>query len=268
MADRYVPHAFSDIDAHPDPRRLVASLNRLEAEPFFVAYKRRLRELLRARPGQRFLDVGAGTGDAAGRLAGETGAQVTACDLSMAMCAAMKTATGLPRVAAADVHRLPFKDATFDGAWADRVLQHVDDPEQALYEMLRVIRPGGRVVVCDPDTATQALDIGDHDLAAKILTLRQKASIRHGTFARRAAGLLTARGLRDVEVEARVLLVRDQRTVDRTMGIRDWADAFADRGHLDRSEAHRFNTLLDDAIRDRRFLYAVTYFLTSATLPV
>ncbi|WP_240351652.1 hypothetical protein [Streptomyces olivoreticuli] len=54
---------------------------------------------------------------------------------------------------------------------------------------------------------------------------------------------------------------------DGTMGIRDWAGVFADRGHLDRSEAHRFDTLVDDAIRAGRFLYAVTYFLTSATLP-
>ncbi|WP_229327697.1 hypothetical protein [Streptomyces sp. UNOC14_S4] len=71
MANHYVPHAFSDIDAHPDPGRLVASLHRLSDEPFFASYKQRLRELLRARPGRKFLDVGAGTGEAARRLADE-----------------------------------------------------------------------------------------------------------------------------------------------------------------------------------------------------
>ncbi|GAA0381022.1 methyltransferase domain-containing protein [Streptomyces blastmyceticus] len=266
MSNRYAPHAFSHIDAHHDPVRLVDALHRLESEPFFVSYKQRVRDLLRARPGRRFLDVGAGTGHAARELAAGTGAEVVACDLSRTMCAEMKK-TGLRRVAVADSHRLPFADASFDGAWADRVLQHVEDPGRALDEMLRVIRPGGRIVVCDPDTATQVLDIEDHDLADKILALRRTAGIRHGTFARRVPGLLTARGLVEVEVEPRTLVVRDQRTVDGTMGIRDWAGAFADRGHLDRSEAQRFDALVDDAIRGGRFLYAVTYFLTSATLP-
>ncbi|MFF4529392.1 methyltransferase domain-containing protein [Streptomyces sp. NPDC001407] len=266
MGRRYVPHAFSHVDAQPDPGRLVATLNRLRDEPFFASYKRRVRELLRAGPGRSFLDVGAGTGDAARELAAGSGARVVACDLSRTMCVEM-TRAGLSEVAVADSHRLPFRDASFDGAWADRVLQHVEDPGRSLDEMLRVVRPGGRIVVCDPDTATQVLDIEDHQLADKVLTLRRNLAIRHGTFARRVPGLLTARGLTGIEVEPRTLLVREQRTVDGTMGIRDWADVFADGGHLDRSEAHRFNTLVDEAIREGRFLYAVTYFLTAATLP-
>ncbi|MEU3752965.1 methyltransferase domain-containing protein [Streptomyces olivoreticuli] len=207
MGDFYVPHAFSNIDAHPHPVRLVNALYRLRTDPFFVSCKQRLRQLLQAQPGQRYLDVGAGTGDAARELAEESGAQVIACDLSRTMCATMKH-TGLQHVAVADSHRLPFKGAAFDGAWADRVLQHVEDPDRALEEMLRVIRPGGRIVVCDPDTATQALNVEDHRLAAKILGLRQTASIRHGTFARRVPGILTARGLLDVQVEAHTLVVR------------------------------------------------------------
>ncbi|MEV4441563.1 methyltransferase domain-containing protein [Streptomyces sp. NPDC049577] len=266
MGDSYVPHAFSDIDAHPHPLRLVNTLHRLRSEPFFVSYKQRLRELLQAQPGRRFLDIGAGTGDAVRELADETGAEVVACDLSRTMCAEMKHA-GVRQVAVADSHRLPFRDAAFDGAWADRVLQHVADPGRALDEMLRVVRPGGRIVVCDPDTATQALNIEDHRLAAKVLGLRQTSGIRHGTFARRVPGLLTTRGLLDVKVEPRTLLVRDKRTVDGTMGIRDWADVFADLGYLDRAEARRFNALLDDAIEGGQFLYSVTYFLTSATMP-
>ncbi|GHF54002.1 hypothetical protein GCM10010218_39040 [Streptomyces mashuensis] len=265
MGDTYVPHAFSHIDAHPQPVRLVNALHRLRSEPFFVSYKQRLRDLLQAQPGQRLLDVGAGTGDAVRELEEATGAVAVACDLSRTMCAEMKHA-GVRQVAVADSH-LPFKDAVFDGAWADRVLQHVEDPGRALDEMLRVVRPGGRIVVCDPDTATQALNIEDHRLASKILGLRQTSSIRHGTFARRVPGLLTACGLLDVEVEPRTLLVRDKHTVDGTMGIRDWADVFADLGSLDRAEAGHFNALLDDAIESGQFLYSVTYFFTSATMP-
>ncbi|WP_344962937.1 methyltransferase domain-containing protein [Streptomyces thioluteus] len=46
----------------------------------------------------------------------------------------------------ADAHHLPFRAGSFDGAWADLVLQHVADPGRVIDEMLRVVLPGGRVV--------------------------------------------------------------------------------------------------------------------------
>ncbi|MEV5508018.1 methyltransferase domain-containing protein [Streptomyces orinoci] len=265
MADRYVPHAFSDIDSHPDPARLVAALNRLSAHPFFAAYRQRAGELLGARRGSRLLEVGAGTGEAARRLAAQTGAEITVCDLSAVMCGEMR-GCGLTRVAVADAGQLPFRDRIFDGVWADRVLQHVSDPERALAEMVRVVRPGGRIVVCDPDTGTQALELADQRLAARVLELRRTVNIRHGTFARRTPGLLAGHGLADVRVEARTLVIRDAREVGGAMGIRDWAEVYARRGYLSRPEADRFNALLGEAIESGRFLFAVTYFLTSGTV--
>jgi hypothetical protein len=61
---------------------------RLAAEPFYGADKRRLRELLRARPGGRYLDVGAGTGDSALGLHAETGAWAVGADSSLTMAIA------------------------------------------------------------------------------------------------------------------------------------------------------------------------------------
>ncbi|MEU1377384.1 methyltransferase domain-containing protein [Streptomyces triculaminicus] len=265
MANRQAPYPFSNVDAHPDPGRLIDILYSLRSETFYVSYKQRLLELLRARPGQRFLDVGAGTGDAAGKLSATIGVDVVACDLAKVMCAEMRK-NGPRQVAVADVHRLPFRDAAFDGVWADRVLQHVEDPGHALGEMVWVIRPGGRIVVFDPDSGTQALNIEDQRLAARVLSLRQAVSLRHSTVARRVPGILTALGLQEVHVETRTLLVRDREAVDRVTSIRGWADAFADLGRLERAEARRFNILVEEAIRSGRFLYSVTYFLTSATV--
>jgi predicted O-methyltransferase YrrM len=74
MSRPHVPHAFTAVDSQPQPAQLVHILRRLAAEPFYGAYKRRLRDLLRARPGGRFLDVGAGAGDSALALAAESGA--------------------------------------------------------------------------------------------------------------------------------------------------------------------------------------------------
>jgi len=62
-------------------------------------------------------------------------------------------------VVVADAHSLPFPSESFDGAWADRTFQHLADPLAALRELVRVVRPGGRIVIADPDYGTQVVNI-------------------------------------------------------------------------------------------------------------
>jgi SAM-dependent methyltransferase len=260
-----VAHAFTAVDAQPRPSELVGVLDRLAAEPFYDAYKHRLRDLLRAGPGCRVLDLGAGSGDNARALAAECGAEVVALDQSLTMGAAMR-ARKLTRVAVADGHHLPFHASGFDGVLADRVLQHVAEPERVLDEMLRVLRPGGRIALADPDYGTQVLDIEDQDLARQVLHFRAEAALRNGTLAHRHAGLLASRGLQEITAEARTLVVRDPHAVDNVMGLRSWAHTAAAHGYLEASDADRFVEQFDLAVRTGQFTYAVTFFLTAGTL--
>ncbi|MGI5526790.1 methyltransferase domain-containing protein [Streptomyces syringium] len=181
--------------------------------------------------GGLFLEAGAGTGDAAVALRSRYEAEVVAIDSSLTMVAQAR-ARGLPHVAVADGHRLPFRAGRFDGAWVDRVLQHVADPGRVLDELLRVVRPGGRVALADPDYDTQVLDIDDQKLARRVLRFRSDALLHNGSLAHRHAGLLAARGLEDITVEARTLVVRDPSAADNVMGLRTWAHAAAAQGSL------------------------------------
>ena len=52
------------------------------------------------------------------------------------------------------------------------------------------------------------------------------------------------------------------------MGLRSWAHTAAARGHLDTADADRFVAQFDEAVRTGRFTYAVTFFVTSGTVPV
>lgn len=255
-------HGFVNVDAQNRPDDWVRVLDRLDAEPFYVAYKARLRELLRpVTSGRKYLDVGGGTGTNAQRLAAG-GATVVVVDRARTMTS-IACSRGLTRVAIADATRLPFATATFTGCVADRVLQRLDDPWAAVTEMVRVTAPGGRVVLADPDYDTQVLDIDDQHLAREVLRFRADHALRHGTLAHRHAGILTAHGLTDVTVEAHPLLIRDLYAVDNVMGLRSWAAT----GHLDPARAATFEAQLDHAIHTGRFLYAVTFFLTSGTKP-
>jgi demethylmenaquinone methyltransferase / 2-methoxy-6-polyprenyl-1,4-benzoquinol methylase len=102
-----------------------------------------------AGPGERVLDIAAGTGTSSRAFTG-AGAQCVACDFSLGMlrAGAAKPAARV-RFVAGDAVGLPFQDLSFDAVTISFGLRNVVDPDAALNEMLRVTRPGGRLVVCE-----------------------------------------------------------------------------------------------------------------------
>src|SRR5215472_1128612 len=112
--------------------------------------KRKSIDLLRLRLGDSVLDVGCGLGRDAEIILGAVGAagRVVGIDPNQELVAkAMERTRAIfprPEFRAGDALSLEFADNTFDGCRTDRVLQHLDDPERAVAEMVRVTRPGGR----------------------------------------------------------------------------------------------------------------------------
>jgi len=102
-------------------------------------------------PGERILDLAAGTGTSSAALAAG-GASVVAADFSPGMIAVGRARlAGNPRVSfvQADAMDLPFQDGEFDATTISFGLRNVERPELALSEMFRVTRPGGRIVICE-----------------------------------------------------------------------------------------------------------------------
>jgi demethylmenaquinone methyltransferase/2-methoxy-6-polyprenyl-1,4-benzoquinol methylase len=102
----------------------------------------------RARPGDRILDVAAGTGTS-GLALSARGARVTACDVSPGMLSVGRRRHPAMDFVVGDGRRLPFADGAFDAVTISFGLRNIADPGTALAEMRRVTRPGGRLVVCE-----------------------------------------------------------------------------------------------------------------------
>ncbi len=122
----------------------------------------RLIDRLGVEPGDTVLDAGCGTGHITRWLAERVApaGQVTGVDLDEETVAG--AAWGLRDLAgrgtdlelrANHIEHLPFTDDTFDAAWCSSVLGYVADPHAALQELIRVVRPGGRVLVLTGDAA-------------------------------------------------------------------------------------------------------------------
>jgi ubiquinone/menaquinone biosynthesis C-methylase UbiE len=113
-----------------------------------AAEARAVLDLARPRPGERALDAGCGTGIYTRRFA-ERGAEVTGVDTDPEMLAAARLKVPSATLLEGEVTELPFADASFDLSLAVTLLCFVEDAQSAVRELVRVTRPGGRVVLAE-----------------------------------------------------------------------------------------------------------------------
>ena len=161
-------------------------------------------------PGWRVLDVGTGTGVTA-RIAAEAGARVVGVDLSEPMLREAARRGGGVAYAAGAAIDLPFRDGSFHAAVASFVLSHFAAYDTALFDMLRVLRPGGRMGVTAWGPARDELSSAWRAIAEEFVGagMLADATRRAVPWEERFADLgalteaLHEAGLRDIQAETR-----------------------------------------------------------------
>ncbi len=117
------------------------------------AVRDRALEAAGVQPGQSAADIGAGTGFVSEALV-EAGLRVIAVDQSEAMLRQLGERLGTSGVVVCregEAEHLPLADGEVDHAFANMYLHHVESPPDAIREMARVIKPGGKLVITDLD---------------------------------------------------------------------------------------------------------------------
>lgn len=238
--------------------------------------KRRSHQWMELEPGQRVLDVGCGPGIdtlALAELVGPEG-EVVGIDYDEEMVAEADRRAKRARVDGwvrherADAAALPLPDESFDACRCERVLQHLGDPEAALDELVRVTRPGGRIVVADPDQGTASIDTPETEIERVLMRLRADAIFNNGYSGRRLFGQLHRRGLEDLVVELLPL-----RSVDyfmlRQVDFFDRLEALAlERGTITEAQLERWHQSLGHAHEEGRFFATVTTVLVAGRKPL
>jgi SAM-dependent methyltransferase len=228
--------------------------------------------LLALEAGQQVLEVGCGTGVFLPLLAeavGQSG-RVVGLDLAPGFVEEARTRTRDTRwvqVEQGDTYALPYPDQSFDAAHCDRVLMHLEDPTTALGEMQRVVRPGGRVVVAEPDWASIVIDSVDH-VAMELLMQQAMTTRRQPRIGRELNRLLGAIGLIDRLILAVPIFSLDYTDlVTYGLDLPQAADALASAGRLDRERADLLIGGLRSASRLETFCSFGGYFIARGTVP-
>lgn len=196
-----------------DHFRLIAPLYERLISPPNIG---RLLEILGLPTAGRLLDIGGGTGRVAGHLTPYV-QQIVLVDKTSAMLHQAQR-KGLCCPAAAQAERLPFADGSFERVLAVDALHHFAHQRQALREMVRVLRPGGRLVVEEPDL--RLLPVKFIALGEKLMLMGSRFLYPHEIGRELAALGLHTRITADMKFTAWVI-------AEKGTGSRDWGSAKA-----------------------------------------
>ncbi|MGW2642037.1 methyltransferase domain-containing protein [Streptomyces sp. NPDC001348] len=249
-------------NAKPDP---VTYLDRLATSDLGRAYKQRMLDELDLRAGHRVLDLGCGPGNDLGALARAVTPEgaVIGIDHDRKMVDTARARTvgqAVVDVRHADVHDLPLPDHTADRARTDRVLQHVADPLAALSEIRRVLRPGGRLVMGEPDWETLTVDHPDSDLTRAYTRHVAERVVRNAGIGRQLARLAAGSGFTVPTVVPVTPVFRDVHVADEILGLERTTGRAVEAGYFTDRAAEDWLSHLTHG----PFFAAVTFYIVVA----
>ena len=264
---------MADIDADSTIReRAPRMLDRIAADHHMSRVRARMLGLLDLGPGDHVLDVGCGVGNEAVAIREVVGATglVVGVDKSATMVdearARWRTlSAGNVEFVQGDATRLDFDDATFDATRCDRVFQYLLEGGPAMREIVRVTKPGGRVVVADTDWEMAVFDSDDSELTARI-TGAWASTRPNGRAGQRLFRYAKRAGLESVTVEGLVQIKTELDELYRE-ALPAIASAAVGATAVTPDEASRWVASQEAAAAEGVFFRAFVTFIVSGRVP-
>jgi ubiquinone/menaquinone biosynthesis C-methylase UbiE len=255
-----------------DAIQMAAFLEERSRTPDMQAVNQKLCDTIAAKPSERLLEVGSGSGILCRMLAPclQPGGQMVGVDISPEMTieaqkyALAEEIDGGISFETCTAESLPYPDASFDGAIAARLLLHAADPETVIREMKRVVKPGGRVVVMDWDFDTVTVDHPDKGLTRRLLHWRNDHHGGNNWSGRQLWRRMREAGLQNLSVHPWVSVAHGEED-GLTQSLWRAAQVACEGGAISPVEQDVWVKELKDSLRVGTFFASIVYFIVKGT---
>jgi ubiquinone/menaquinone biosynthesis C-methylase UbiE len=218
------------------------------------------------RKGEIVADLGCGTGEDVQALAVQVGptGRAVGVDLSATMIATASERFGNRgsnvSFVQGDVQKLEFADGYFDTLRAERLLQHTHDPDRALREMVRVLKPGGRIVIWEADLDLLIIDAPDYE-TSRVMQRFICDSFLHGSIGHRLYRHFLELGLTNVDAKPLVRNFTDLSLIESAFDLAASVNRAIEQHLLEPDQAKRWLDSLHAASQSGRFTSAIGGFI-------
>jgi ubiquinone/menaquinone biosynthesis C-methylase UbiE len=159
----------------------------------------------------------------------------------------------------ADARKLPFKTASFARCRVDRTLQHIEGPQEAIDEMVRVLEPAGLLLAYDNDWGTFGVS-GGNEVATKIIQTLWEESFTNKWIGRHLMHCFLEAGLTYVQVLPSVSLLTNFELADRVYNLRQTVKRAVASGYLLAPDADQWVSEMHSLSHSGRFFCSLTAF--------
>ncbi|HKN31450.1 MAG TPA: methyltransferase domain-containing protein [Roseiarcus sp.] len=242
---------FSSVDRTKEPGFFLRFLDEGNKNPNVIASKPIILAGLQLAGGEKVLDLGCGRAvgvDVSETMIHEARRRSASLDLSA-------------EFEVGDAQALRFDNATFDACRTERMLMHVPDAERAFAEMVRVIRPGGRLSVFDFDWETQFVD-SPYPETTRLITRSFCDSFKNGWIGRRLPRLFKQHAMTDVSITPRTIMISYPFS---ELLLGGHVTRAQQAGVVASQDAERWWTNLREAHEAGTFLYGFTALIVAGT---
>lgn len=262
----FLATGFQQVDHSEDQEKLVRCLSDIRNHPFFRSVKEESFDLLQISPGGIILEIGCGPLDDVHILAGRCspGGLVIGSDISSSLVTLAKKAATIPNLSyiRMDGQNSGVRDGVCDAVREDRVLQHVQNPQQVIHEMYRVLKPGGSCVLFEPDWENFIIDGADETVTRTILNFWSD-QFACGHIGRKLRRLCLNAGFSDVQVNPRTMIMHTLQEAEAIFTVSENAMRAASAGCVTEQAADEYITHLTDMDRKGLFFGSFTGYLVS-----
>ena len=262
----FLATGFQQVDHSEDQEKLVRCLSDIRNHPFFRSVKEESFQLLQISPGDIILEIGCGPLDDVHILAGRCspGGLVIGSDISSSLVTLAKKAANIPNLSyiRMDGQYSAVRDSVCDAVREDRVLQHVQNPQQVVNEMFRVLKTGGRCVLFEPDWENFIIDGADEEVTRDILNFWSD-QFACGHIGRKLKRLCLNAGFTDVQVYPRTMIMHTLKEAETIFTVSENAIRAASAGCVSQEAADEFIAHLIAMDRKGLFFGSFTGYLVS-----